>query len=439
METMREMMVAHALVRLKTAGNDIVPEEQRVGAFTGFMSPVSPRQDESKLYYFATLPKPPSKAVVYSLMEKAQAAARGKGMPFIQFVGDQPVYAHVIEIKYENPEKFSYILPVLGSFHTQMCFMKTIYKRIKESNTEDLLVESGLIVQGSVEKALSGGHYNRATRLHKLFYEAMIRIIITHSEKNNVTLPSTLDTFFNIVCDTEMEADDCYFSLQTILEDGEFSEYVKKLFDLQGPDNHMANYIISILGMIEILFMNVHSLRTKNWKRFLSSIRLMMPWVMVYDQTNYSRWLPVFWLEMSSLPEEHEELISEIFSQSLTGNSYSSQPPDLWIECTMDKGSKMKAGWKRLLKNEIGLHVHVKNANNINTVRHFLQNQLDYIRAKSTHKENVKSRLRIDEQCVQDVISLISMWECDPFDLQHQLLRSFQAGAYASKELIEDF
>ena len=183
----------------------------------------------------------------------------------------------------------------------------------------------------------------------------MIRIIITHGVKNNVTLPSTLDTFVNIICDTEMEADDRYFAFQTILEDGEFSEYVKKLFDLQGPDNHMANYIMSILGMIEILFMNIDSLRTKNWKRFLSSIRLMIPWMMVYDQTNYSRWLPVFWLEMSSLPEEHEELISEIFSQSLTGNSYSSQPPDLWIECTMNKGSKMKAGWKRLLKNEIGL------------------------------------------------------------------------------------
>ena len=93
-ETMREMMVAHALVRLKTAGNDIVPEEQRVGAFTGFMSSVSPRQDQSKPYYFATLPK----AVVYSLMEETQAAAHGKGMTFIQFFGDQPVYAHVVGV-----------------------------------------------------------------------------------------------------------------------------------------------------------------------------------------------------------------------------------------------------------------------------------------------------------------------------------------------------
>ena len=83
-ETMKKMMVTHALVRLKTAGNDIVPEEQRVGAFIGFMLSVSPRQDQSKPYYFATLPKPPSKAVVYSLMEKAEA--RLKGMPFIQFL-----------------------------------------------------------------------------------------------------------------------------------------------------------------------------------------------------------------------------------------------------------------------------------------------------------------------------------------------------------------
>ena len=47
---------------------------------------------------------------------------------------------------------------------------------------------------------------------------------------------------------------------------------------------------------------------------------------------------------MSSLLQEHCQLIKEIFSQLLTGNTYSSLPPDLWIECTMNKGSKLKAG-----------------------------------------------------------------------------------------------
>ena len=76
----------------------------------------------------------------------------------------------------------------------------------------------------------------------------------------------------------------------------------------------------------------------------------------------------------------------------------------------------MKAGWKRLLKNEIRLHVHVKNANNISTIRHFLENHLSAMKGRNNHKENVKSRLRIDEQCVRDIMSLVDEWGSDPFD-----------------------
>ena len=48
------------------------------------------------------------------------------------------------------------------------------------------------------------------------------------------------------------------------------------------------------MNMIEILFMNIDSLRTKDWDNFLVSLGLMMSWMIVYDKTNYSRWLPVF-------------------------------------------------------------------------------------------------------------------------------------------------
>ena len=97
-DIIKKMLVTHTLARL--TNEDLLPDEQEIGAFTGFMSSLSPSQDKSKPYYFATLPKPPTKPVVYTLMEKAEAAARLKEMPFIQFVADQPVYAHVVEIKY---------------------------------------------------------------------------------------------------------------------------------------------------------------------------------------------------------------------------------------------------------------------------------------------------------------------------------------------------
>ena len=89
-------------------------------------------------------------------------------------------------LKYENPDKFAHILPIIGSFHIEMSFMSVIYKRLKESNIENLLVEAGLIAQGSVVQALRDCDYNGATRLYKLFYGVMLRILITHGKKSNL-------------------------------------------------------------------------------------------------------------------------------------------------------------------------------------------------------------------------------------------------------------
>ena len=61
------------------------------------------------------------------------------------------------------------------------------------------------------------------------------------------------------------------------------------------------------------------------------------------------------------------------------------------------------------------------------------------MKGRNNHKENVKSRLRIDEQCVRDIMSLVDEWGSDPFDPEKQLLRTFQSGAQASEELITDF
>jgi hypothetical protein len=89
--SIKKNLVVHALIRLKSGCNEAA-NEQKISAFTGFMSSISHRMDQSKPYYFTTIPKPPSKNVVYTLMEKAADAAKAKSMPFIQFVGDQPVY-----------------------------------------------------------------------------------------------------------------------------------------------------------------------------------------------------------------------------------------------------------------------------------------------------------------------------------------------------------
>ena len=65
--------------------------------------------------------------------------------------------------------------------------------------------------------------------------------------------------------------------------------------------------------------------------------------LIIYDNDKYGKILPDHWAMLSTLPKEVDEFMSSHFSQSMTGKPYSAQPLDLWIECTMNKGSKMKA------------------------------------------------------------------------------------------------
>ena len=58
----------------------------------------------------------------------------------------------------------------------------------------------------------------------------------------------------------------------------------------------------------------------------------------------------------------------------------------------MNKGSKLKQGWKRLLKNEIGLYIYMRNINNISTVEHFLENQQMPLKVKINKKISSENR-----------------------------------------------
>ena len=45
-----------------------------------------------------------------------------------------------------------------------------------KSNSQDILVESETVAQGSLNGVFSGKHYNRCIRAHKLVFEAIERL-----------------------------------------------------------------------------------------------------------------------------------------------------------------------------------------------------------------------------------------------------------------------
>ena len=101
---------------------------------------------------------------------------------------------------------------------------------------------------------------------------------------------------------------------------------------------------------------------------------------------------------------------------------------------TMNKGSKMKAGWKNILKNETMLLCHSRNANFVNRIRVSLHKAANLKSSNSQfHKENAKRRLKSDELAVQDLESCIVEFDCNPFDPSYPTLRTLQSGEIASE------
>ena len=209
--------IIHTLSRMDINMNNILPQEQKVGSFAGFQSLLHRPVMKSKPYYFLTFPKPPKKSVTHEVMMRLLDVVEEKNMPFIQLVGDQPVYTIIVQLRNENKEKFKKIIPILGPFHTQVSFITAINKRFSGSGLSDIIVAADIIADKSVDQAIRGKHYRRIVRALQLTYEALQRRIIQNGIQNGLQLSEQIQNCLEKIRDP--------FCLTT----AELQEYVRDL------------------------------------------------------------------------------------------------------------------------------------------------------------------------------------------------------------------
>lgn len=425
----------HALARLDPELGNVNPAEQTVGAFTGFQAHIQPAEVKSKAYYDLTLKDPPNKATVNEIMTRVRSVAERKDMPFVILCGDQPVYSLISQLKSENPVEFAKIVPFLGPFHLQCSFMVCIYKRFSGSGLEDILVAADLVVEGSVEQALRAKKYKRGIRCYTLLYECLLRRLIT---KTGIECPTEITDKIELLKNGDSDE---LIKVWSALENSDaMQKFADNIFrEVRRSKSQTDEFWLTFMEMVELLMENIYSIRTHNWLLFLETLRKMMPWLTIYDQSKYGKWLPAFWLDMKSLPSEISAAMPSLFSHSITGKPFTSLPLDLWIEMTMNKGSKMKAGWMNILKNEKMLMIHSMNVNHVNKVRQSLHTSVNLKRTASDHRENSKKRRKVDEQAVQDLNACLEEYECDVMCGLNSLLHSLQSGKLADESLINDF
>ena len=116
------------------------------------------------------------------VIKLSQAASREVQQQYAVLTFDLGAAKKGYEILWQNQNIFSDVLVRMGVFHTTCSYLGALGKCLRCSGFEEILVESGICAGGSINRVMSGKHYNRAMRVHKLTLEALKKLLLKKFE-----------------------------------------------------------------------------------------------------------------------------------------------------------------------------------------------------------------------------------------------------------------
>ena len=83
-----------------------------------------------------------------------------------------------------------------------------------------------------------------------------------------------------------------------------FCQYMESMNSSQ-----LAAFWISYIEIVKNMLQLIRATREQNWSLHLASIQAVIPWCFAYDRKNYSRYLPIYYADMISLPSQRNILL----------------------------------------------------------------------------------------------------------------------------------
>lgn len=122
---------------------------------------------------------PTELSTVNAILMKSLDLCKKLGLKEIVLVFDEAIYSKVQQIRWKEEQYKTPLVIRLGEFHISMSFLAVIGKRFKDAGLCNILIESGIVAEGSINGVLSGKCYNRSIRCHKVMFEAISRLLWT--------------------------------------------------------------------------------------------------------------------------------------------------------------------------------------------------------------------------------------------------------------------
>ena len=151
----------------------------------------------------------------------------------------------------------------------------------------------------------------------------------------------------------------------------------------------MVEYWKNFSSMCDALFLSIPANHCNNaFQDLIDSQRVMLSWSTIYDNNQYSCWLPYFWSVLTNLLMDRDSFLEENHAHSLTGNPYSGMSLEMIIEVIMNKGSKLKSSWLSILKNQKQQLVHSRNDTNIACIHNAVHRRIGTEKGVYKHTES---------------------------------------------------
>ena len=95
-------------------------------------------------------------ATIYHLMERALRIQEQLEIDKLVCVYDQAIYVKAMEIQLKEPDKFSSLFLMMGTFPILLMFLGIIGTRFKDAGMRDVYIQSKIVSEGSVDSVLRG-------------------------------------------------------------------------------------------------------------------------------------------------------------------------------------------------------------------------------------------------------------------------------------------
>ena len=195
--------------------------------------------------------------------------------------------------------------------------------------------------------------------------------------------------------------------------------------------------------MVEILLGLIRASREGDWVLHLASFREMIPWCFAYDRTNYARYLPYYYAQMTQLPTDHprvhEEFMRGGFSVQLgSKNPFSRIPVDQTIEETVNKDIQTSGGTKGFSLRPGAVSKYYLSAEYKSMYLGELRQMVNLSNSRLAHPDLQSSWIKKDEADIKSLIDVMENKWIYPIDPEESDLVCISNGSIPPADVVKD-